>query len=455
MLDLRAIHSAVKREDWPLAWKLANAALNEEPERPEALYLVGCCLRAMGNIGLANAAFSKALAKEQNQPNLWMSYAATLHDLNRWEDAEKAFALVHKMLPTDPMPPANIGATYVQRGMWRDAINWCDTALALDDTNYVARVSKNFACLSLGRWDDGWKYAEALYGNHIEVRVYNPPEREEAQWDGSPGKTVVVQCDQGVGDIIMFAQCLPRMVRDCKQVIVECAERLAPMFRRNFPGVTVYGTLKQQTLDWPKAHQIDARTHISFLGRFYLHKDADFERTPYLTPDPVRLEKWRNWLNQFPKPWRGIAWKGGIQQTQTHLRSVTLRDYAPILKRSGAFIDLSYHDSAREVAEWNIANATQIVRPPIDTADYEDTIALVAALDDVVTVTTTVAHVCGALGRKAHVLVPLVAQWRYAYHFNGGTEMIWYAPNSVHLYRQKHGEMDWIAAINRLNKDLP
>jgi len=115
---------------------------------------------------------------------------------------------------------------------------------------------------------------------------------------------------------------------------------------------------------------------------------------------------------------------------------------------------LSYHDSGKEVAAWNIDHERQVVRPPIDVSNYDDTIALVAALDDVVTVTTTIAHVCGALGRKAHVLVPHVAQWRYAYQFNGGTEMIWYSPNSVRLYRQKAGEEDWTHAINRVKKAL-
>jgi hypothetical protein len=358
------------------------------------------------------------------------------------------------MLPDDPMPPANIGATHVQRGEWRDAINWCDKALALEPDNEIARISKGFACLSLGRWRDAWKYADALYGNHIAIRVYNPPEREEPQWDGSPGKTVVVQCDQGVGDIIMFSQLIPRMQRDCKLVIIECAKRMESYFKRNFPGTHVYGTLKDDGAPWAADYQIDARIHISYLGRFYLNADTDFERKPYVVPDPVLLEKWQAWLAQFQAPRVGIAWRGGIQATQTHLRSVQLSDYAPILSKPGTYIDLSYHDSTREVAEWNLGGAAQVVRPKIDTANYDDTIALVAALDDVVTVTTTVAHVCGALGRKARVLVPAIAQWRYAYHYKGGEQLIWYPEGSVRMFRQAKGETTWEPAINRLAKTL-
>ncbi len=449
MPDLRAAHAAVKREDFGKAWKLANAHLNEDPDSPEANYLVGACLRASGNLGLALTALAKALSKEMGQPNLWMVYAATLHDLNKWEDAEKAFLHVHKMLPDDPMPPANIGATYVQRGQWREAVNWCQKALKLDPENHIARISHGFASLSLGRWKEAWTYAESLYGNHLNVRKY----QDEVPWTGEKGQTVIVQCDQGVGDIIMFSQLLPMLQADCKEVIVECAPRMVGMFRRNFPGLVVYGTLKETAVDWLDNHKIDATVHISFLGRFYLNKDADFPRKPYISPDPEKLNKWLGWLEQFPKPWIGIAWKGGLQVTQTHLRSVELQDFAPILKAKGTFIDLSYHNSAPEVARWNIENTTQVVVPFCDPNDYEDTIALVAALDKVATVTTSVAHVCGALGRKAHVLVPAVSQWRYAYHFNDGKELIWYPADSVRLHRQKPGE-SWAPAIKRLAEAL-
>ena len=451
MPDLRVAQSALVREDFPTAWKIANLHLNLHPDSPEANYIAGACLRALGNLGLAQTTLAKALSKEQKQPNLWMAYAATLHDLNKWEESEKAFQIVHKMLPTDPMPPANIGATYVQRGKWRDAINWCDKALKLDPQHNIARISKGFACLSLGRWKEAWQYAEALYGNHLQIRVYNDPEKEEPQWDGTPGKTVVVQCDQGVGDIIMFSQLIPRLQTDCKQVIVECAERMVGIFKRCFPGVIVYGTLKDDIQDWSKDYQIDASIHISYLGRFYLNKDEDFARKPYLTPDNDLLMKWLTWLEQYPKPWIGLTWKGGIQQTQTHLRSVTINDMAPVIERNGTVFDLSYHDSNEEISRWNIDNKTQIVKPPIGQKNYDDTIAFVAAMDKIATVTTTIAHVCGALGKKASVLVPDVAQWRYAY--NCGDGMLWYSPNSVKLYRQKHGEA-WASPIKRLAADL-
>lgn len=445
---LKAAHAAVKREEWPRAWQLLNAALNEDPDRPEALYLMGSTLREMGNLGLAYQALRRALAQEQRQVNLWMTYSATLHDLNKWEDAREAMKVAHKMVPTDPMPLANIGATYLQEGKWRDALEWTGKALEIDPECHVARITANFAHLSMGRWADAWKDAKYLYGKHLALRVYNPESAEEPMWDGTKGQTVVVQADQGVGDILMYSQCLPQLAEDCREVIVECAPRLVRLLQRNFPQITVVGTLKDQVQSWAverlgTERQIDAHVHISYLGNWYRNKDTDFPRKPYLTADPKKVEQWQEALKDIPRPWVGIAWKGGIQATQAHLRSMELKDIAPHIK--GSMIDLSYQDNRLEVSRWNIDNQNQVHCPDVNTEDYENTVALIAAMDEIVTVTTTVAHVCGALGRTAKVLVPAVPQWRYAYRCGNG--MIWY-PETLRLIRQNPGE-DWEHVVRR------
>ena len=449
----KRIRDAIEREDYLTAWPSASEMLTENPDDPRALYLVGWCLRQMDHVGAALQMFRRALALEPDRINIWMHYGACLHDTHQYDQAREAFHKVMRALPADPMPPANIAASYVQEGRCNDALKYADKALALDPKHKIASLAKSFACLGLGRWAEGWDYAEYLYGDTLSIRVYNPPEREEPMWDGSPGKTVVVQADQGLGDMIMFSQCLPDMQRDCKQVIVETNPRLAPMFRRNFPGIDVYDTLKEEGgLEWPAQYQIDAHIHISWLGKFYRKSNADFPRKPYLAADPEKRAKWRAWLEQFPRPWVGLAWKGGIPRTNTVARSLRLEELAPVIQAGGTPISLAYQDVGLEIARWNIDNPQQVIVPDIDNdGDYDETMALIAELDHVVTVTTTVAHVCGAMGKRAYVLVNQVPLWRYVY---GGDSMMWYPENSVRLYRQARGEVGWTHAIARLAKDF-
>ena len=444
-------HTAVKREDFNKALVILRDASNQEPDHPAILYLLGLSFRGLGHTAVAMQLFRRSLALLPSKANIWLHYGACLHDLNKYDEAREAFLHVHKEFPQDPQPISNIASGFTQLGRNREAIEWANRAIAIEPDNRVARIAKGFSSLSLGRWTDGWEYLRDLYGETLEVRIYTPA--GEPEWDGEPWKTVVVQCEQGVGDQIMFSQCLEEMKARSEEVIVECAPRMVRYFERNF-GVKAYGTLKQKMADWPAKHKIDAHTHISFLGKWFRNRDTDFPRKAYITPDPERLAKWKDWLKKFPRPWVGLSWKGGIPQTNMQSRSVRVEDYAPIMELPGTFFDMSYDPSDLEVARWNIENRTQIVKPPIDTADYEDTISLTAALDDVVTVTTTLAHVCGALGRHAYVLVPHATQWRYAYRVDDGKGIVWYPKGSISLYRQANGEEGFGHTINRIKGDM-
>lgn len=446
---LRAARSALTRGEWGAVWKYANAHLNMEPEKPEALYLAGCALRQAGHVGLGASVFRRVLALNNTQVNAWMHYGACLHDLHRWDEAREAFLVVHKHAPKDAMPIGNIASGYVQLGKCRDAVEWADRALAIDPKNHIANIAAGFGNLGLGRWKEGWKHAEYLYGSSLQIRVYRDPSEEEPIWDGAPGQTVVVQCDQGLGDQIMFASCLDDLADVCKSVILECDVRMAALFRRNFPRITVYDTLKHTPIAWPKEHPIDSHIHISWLGRYFRNRNEEFPRRAYLKPDPALVAKWRERLSVLPRPWLGLAWQGGIQQTMMHLRSFGLEELAPVMEGAGTLVDMCYQDTAREVAQWNIEHpGQQVLKFAQAENNYDDTVALASVLDDVVTVTTTLAHVCGALGRHAYVLVPQAPQWRYQYP--AGEGLWWYPEHSVQLYRQKPGEKGWAPAIKRV-----
>lgn len=442
----------VERKEFAQAWQMVSEILNTDPDEPKALYIAGTILREQGHTGMALQMFRRALLRASNVPNVWMHFGACLHDTHQYEDARTAFRTVAKALPKDAMPIANIAATYVQQGNANLAVEWADKAMQLDSENHIAHIAKAFGSLGLGRWEDGWKYSDALYGGHINRRIYSEDGKPEPTWDGTKGQTVIVQCDQGLGDIIMFSQCLPEMAKDCKEVIVETSTRMASILKRNFPELTVYDTLKQNTgIEWVGNHKIDAHIHISAVGRHYRKRNEDFPRKAYLTPDEGFVGAWQKWLEKYPKPWVGIAWKGGIPQTNTVARSMSLSEFAPIINAGGTVFSLAYQDVDLEVARWNVENHSQVITPPLKNAgDYENTLAFISCMDHVVTVTTTVVHACGAMGKKAQVLVNALPQWRYVY---GGDSLIWYPEDSVRLYRQAKGETSWGPAIKRLSED--
>lgn len=444
---------AFQRRQYGACWKFANDALNEQPDNADALYMAGCASREVGNLGVALVLFRRALAILPSHPNLWMHFASTLHDLNEWDEARDAYRMILKASPNDAMATANVAAGYVQQGKLREALEWSERAIELQPNIHIGHIARGFANLGLGRWRAGWEDAEYLYGHHLMTRVYNTRDKEEPAWDGSKGKTVVLQMDQGIGDHIMFAGCIAEMIADCKQVIIECEHRMENLWKRNFPQAIVYPTLGEVEADWPQKHQIDAHISVSWLGRYYRNRDADFHRNPYLTPNAETVAAVRAHLEQYPRPWLGIAWQGGLARSGKHFRSFALAELEPVMRYGGTVFDLSYHDSAKEVANWNVEHPdAQVTSPHIVTSDFDNTVAFAAVMDDIVTCTTTLAHVCGALGRHAYVLTPQAPQWRYQHPAGDG--LFWYPEHSVELIRQAPGEIGWSHAIARLAKKM-
>jgi tetratricopeptide (TPR) repeat protein len=423
----------IKLNEPEKAFPLISEVMNVNFDDPDALMLAGTWFRKKGHPGLATQFFRRAAALRPDKINPWLLFGACLHDCFFFDEAMQCFQRARQINPDEPAAFANMAASHVQMGEFADAFSYATEALKRDPTHKTALACRGMACLGLGRWKEGFKDYKHIYGDQVIIRVYRQP--EEPEWDGTKGKTVVVQSDQGLGDEIRYASILQSMVKDCKKVILDCHPKLEKVFKRAFPEIDVYGTKKQnQGVKWVDNYEIDAHYHISGLGRFYRTRDKDFPRKPYLIPNPELVEKWRETLKDLPKPWVGIAWQGGLVGTGREFRSTDLAQWEPMISQGGTFVDLSYHDSAEEVEKSGIS----IFRPEINQSDYDDTLALLEALDLVVCVPTTVLHAAGAINKQAWVLVPRWTHWEFG---KTREDMIWYPKGVVKLFRSKSQDL--------------
>jgi Flp pilus assembly protein TadD len=115
-------HDLIQAGDDGAAWPIVDEQLNKNPDDPKALYLAGWIMRQQGHIGVALQLLRRAASIEQKVPNIWMHLGACYHDTHQYEVARECFHVVAKALPDDPMPLANIAASYVQQGIAREAV---------------------------------------------------------------------------------------------------------------------------------------------------------------------------------------------------------------------------------------------------------------------------------------------------------------------------------------------
>jgi len=424
----------IQQDNYSEAAKLLSKHLDSNPEDPKALFLIGFCFMKSDGQGLAMNIFHRTAQIFPGEAAVWHNIGKIQHDLNNDTLAEVYFRKALEVNPSFYNSLEGLGMCYLNKADFDKAIHYCNLALAEEPNATEARTNRGMAYLARRRWQQGWQDYNANVGKDKNRVV--PQYNGEPQWDGTKGLNVVVFGEQGIGDEISFASCIPDLVRDCNTVIIESDGRLAPLFRRSF-DLEVWGTRYKGDQSWKATRRFDAHVSMGQLAQFYRNKDSDFPGTPYLKPNPVMRLQWRALLDSLgKKPKIGISWTGGLDHTGLKKRSVEIDTLGPLFKEFDAdWISLQYKNTDTSAAgkygvtiqdwEWG----TRVY-------DYDHTAALVSELDAVVSVTTAVVDLCGAVGTECLCLVPSQPLWR---HLEKGTEFPW--ARSVKLMRQTGN--DW------------
>ena len=142
----------------------------------------------------------------------------------------------------------------------------------------------------------------------------------------------------------------------------------------------------------------------------------------------LTISKFSNNTTEFPEPQPVTL--APTSAFHTSAPSARFRQYTP--------------DAPAALAELRARHGIDIPHWQEAIDDYDETAALVSALDLTVSVCTSLVHLCGALGRPVWVMAPLAPEWRYGMT---GETMPWYS--SVRIFRQTaYG--DWAPVIERV-----
>ena len=432
------IGKLVDDEDRDEALRRLLPFLDEEIDDPKALFMAGYIFIKSDKVGLAYQCFRRSIELAPKVDGSWLNLGKCFHELRRLGDAEKCFRKALEITPTHSAAMSNIGLLFLNRSDYKEAIEWADKAVEADPEGAPstdARINRGMAYLALGQWKEGWDGYNLNIGTIKDRKelVYG----KEVRWDGAKGKRVVCYGEQGIGDEISFASCLPDIIRDSESVTIECDRRLEGLFQRSFPETIVHGTRYDKSHTWKG--DFDFRVALGQLPQFYRLKNEDFPGTPYLISSPEKRVQWRALLASLgTRPKVGIAWSGGRPHTWQSRRSLSLDSLLPILRQNCVWVSLQY-EKPKDLETFKEKTGITIHHWDwgVENYDYDQTAALVSELDLVISVTTTVVHLAGGLGVECWCLVPQRVMWRYM------TEGSWFPwAKSVTLFRQ-NGELIW------------
>lgn len=406
----------------------AGEALEADFDDGRALYVAGIALYRAQRFGLAYNLFKRCAQLAPERSEAWNMQGVCAEQLWKLDLAERCFKEAIKRDPGSHAALENMALLEVNRCNPEEALKWCDRVAKLGVETSESLENRAMALLMKRDWS-GWVPYRKTSGltKPRAMRAYNDP--EEPMWNGEPGN-VVVYTNQGIGDETAFASCLPDAMQKAN-IILDCDERMVGLFKRSFPDARVYGTRFLDTRDWD--HPVDYSIPIDCLPGLFRKKDSDFPGTPYLKADPERRLQWRALFDTYKKPVIGVAWSGGSRHTGTFKRSLTLEAMKPIFQAVDAtWVSLEYRDRRQQIEDFEMETGVEIKDFPrvVHAVDYDETAAMVAELDLVITVTTAVVHLCGALGKEAWCLAPNRPRWWYGLE----GDLPWY--KSVRMFRQ-------------------
>lgn len=353
-------------------------------------------------------------------------------EFGQFEEGERLLRLALQPDPFWPVALCNLGWILLEKGDYAQGLKLLDAALAHDPDDHETRLIRSYMNLKRGEFEQGWRDYEARH--HSRFALSRP--YRFTQWDGAPisGRTLLVHSEQGFGDQIMFASCFEEAIARAGRCIIECDPRLVTLFRRSFASACIEAEVRGDAPAWLARAQPDTcQIPMGSLPGFFRKCWEEFPRhTGYLRAAPERVAYWRAKLDALgPGPKIGLSWRGGIAATRRHLRSLALEEFLPLLRLPAKFVSLQYGKCADDLNKLSREHGVTLPHWQDALDDYDETAALVCALDLVISVCTAVIHLAGALGKPVWVLVPAVAEWRY---LDRGEMMPWYP--SARLFRQ-------------------
>ncbi|KFG94781.1 hypothetical protein GQ56_0124100 [Burkholderia paludis] len=412
-----------------------RAALALDADRPSLRNNLAIALRLSGSpraeeIALLDAAVDADPSDVQAWTNLVVARIAT-------QDLDGALACAARLVelaPDNALAMNNAAMAMKEAQRWDDAERYAARAceLAPDDASF--RFNLAIIQLVRGNYAAGWRGHEARWDGAGELRGRRPV-LPGPRWQGEPlaGKTLLVWGEQGLGDVLQFC----RFVEPLAERVHREGGRLV---WNTFPAV---GALMQRSLG-AHADVFGAGGGVDVLPAFDyevpliglplmlgMEMSTLASSVPYLRADPEARDAWRARLAGDRRLKVGLVWTGSVGHQRNPFRRVGLERYADAFRGLDGVAFHSLQPGAHaDVAEARAAGFA-IEDFTAELTSFDDTAAYIGALDLVITVCTSVAHLAGALGARTWVLLDVNPHWPWLLERKDSP---WY-PTAT-LYRQ-------------------
>jgi Tfp pilus assembly protein PilF len=476
-------------------------ALRLNPNYPEAQSNLGDVLSSLGRFDEALTALQQAVRLRPDFAEAHNNLGAVYRQLHRFPESVACYREALRIKPQYAEAHFNLGIVYTQAGELDQAVAGCREALKLrplyteahfqlaqalraqGETDAAtaeyretirlepqtpdAHLSRALAWLLAGNFSEGW----AEYAWRWKCKEFIGPPFPSPPWDGSSagvaaganrdapvspggthpdtpvspgghaGRTVLLHCEQGLGDTLQFIRYAPLVKKRSGTLIVACQGALVKLLAA-CPGID---RLVEAGRPLPP-HDV----HLPMLDLpriFGTTLETIPADVPYVFADPGLTAKWHEELRGIEGFKIGIAWQGNPQYRGDRARSVPLSCFELLAGPPGArFFSLQKGLGVEQLQD--VTGRFPITEVGSRLGDFMDTAAVLRNLDLVIACDTAVAHLAGALGVPVWVALPTASDWRWLLDRDDSP---WYP--TMRLFRQARSG-DWNEVFARIAAEL-
>lgn len=392
---------------------------------------LGAALRSQGKHQAALLAARRVLESNPKSAASLGNYANALKDLGRLDEAVKHHHAAVGVDPGSAHARFNLGVSLRESGRMAEALEQFDLVIKLTPDDPRPYFDRALALLHLGRFPEGWDAFETRWGlDEISKAKSDAPE-----WQGEDfqGRTLVLYPEQGFGDTILASRFLPLVKARGGDVVLICK----PELRRLFKYLDGVDRLLDPD-DQPET--IDFQCPLMSLPRIFQAAPDNLPSPPQLhVPDDAR-RKIQPLIERAGNRFKvGFVWSGSLTFKGNATRATSLDRFLELAEVPGIQLySLQKGPLEHEISE--IGAEAVVVDAGSQVNDFAETAAVIEQLDLVIMTDSSVAHLCGALGRPIWNLLNFSPYWLYRMH---GETTPWY-PSMTLIRQQRPGDWDQV-----------
>ena len=409
-----------------------------DPKRYEIYNDLALVLTNLGNFGAAIEAFRRSLRLNPRSAKTIAGLGYLFECKGDLISASDAYRDAIKFDPQLHAAYADLGFVLFGLGEVAEAADCFQRLRALQPDSAEATANLGLIHLLQGDFASGW----AEYESRWKVGISDDRILVQRRWKGEPlaGERILLFAEQGFGDTLQFLRYVPMVAARGGKVVLEVQPALQRLLSSSDGASQVISrgeTLPEFTWQCPL---------LSLPLAFGTELPTIPAHVPYVYPDTTQVAAWQQRLQANTRR-IGLVWGGNPSMHRNRLRTIPLELLVPLIRTAGTtFYSLQLGPGSEEVKQ--LPQDVQLIDLAPELKDFADTAAIIANLDLVISVDTSVAHLAGAMGKPVWVLLNKGCDWRW---FLEREDSPWYP--TARLFRQTTAG-DWQDVIARVEAAL-